>query len=235
MATQQISTEELDAILGDLDSLDELEANEVQVDSILEDDDLEDLESTIEVQSAKQEAYAKQQVSTTPDVSVISTKKEEEKPKVKGAAKPRMRTASMNPADIVRAKIPNYKDIVVLSLEDAGLDDTERHEKTEAVVDSLNSLAKKVGEKAVNLLQAVAGQGSPSVYTQIALDILKKEGECTLTDIKNAYLAHPYSLGTASAQSSQMMQLFPALGIANRQGSKLSLRPDSALFPMLAN
>jgi hypothetical protein len=52
-------------------------------------------------------------------------------------------------------------------------------------------------------------------------------------DLKNKYLSRPYSPGTASAQSSQMMQLLPALQIATRVGNTLELNEDSPLLELL--
>jgi hypothetical protein len=98
----------------------------------------------------------------------------------------------------------------------------------------LDVLAKKVKEKAINAFQSACGQASLSVFTQIAIDLLKDKGVLTGADIKNRYLARPYSPGTASAQSSQLMQLLPVLGIAKRSGNTLELNTDSPMLALLS-
>ena len=53
--------------------------------------------------------------------------------------------------------------------------------------------------------------------------------------IKDAFEAHrPYGAGTLSAQSSQMMSLLPAMGIAERMGNVLKLNVDSKVLAELA-
>ena len=100
---------------------------------------------------------------------------------------------------------------------------------------ALDGLAKKVKEKAVNAMECAKKGTAPSVYTQRALAILKEKGSMTAAELKADYLARPYSEGTASAQTSQMMIVLPALKIATRAGNTLTLNPESTLFPLLAN
>ena len=94
----------------------------------------------------------------------------------------------------------------------------------------LDHLPKKVGEKAVNLIQALRSSASISVYTRYAMDMLVKDGEVTAAKLRAAYIARPYTPGTASAQSSQMMRLLPDLGIAKLVGGVLTPRDDSTLL-----
>lgn len=113
-------------------------------------------------------------------------------------------------------------------------------EQRKAAVDeflenSLDTLAKKVKEKAINAFQSISGQAKLSVYTETAIQMLKDKKEFSCADLKTKYLARPYSPGTSSAQSSQMMMLLPALNIATRQGNKLVLVEDSPLFELLSN
>ena len=97
----------------------------------------------------------------------------------------------------------------------------------------LDGVPKKVKEKIINVFSHLNGSSRLSVYTAIAIEEIASRPETTITDIKNRYLDHPYSIGTASAQSSQMMSLLPALGIAERSGKNLTLIEDSPVFAAL--
>lgn len=96
----------------------------------------------------------------------------------------------------------------------------------------LKGLAKKVGEKALNLLRHQSARDSVQVYTRIALDLLIQKGEFTAKELMKAYATagDGYSPGTQAAQSNQIMQLFPALLIADRPSSdRLVLRDESVI------
>jgi hypothetical protein len=69
------------------------------------------------------------------------------------------------------------------------------------------------------------------VYTRIALDHLIENGSMTSKDLVEKYRAVPYKEGTCRAQSNQIMQLFPALGIAERPDrGTLKLHRGSPLY-----
>ncbi|HDC4315859.1 TPA: hypothetical protein O8U22_003958 [Enterobacter kobei] len=44
-----------------------------------------------------------------------------------------------------------------------------------------------------------------------------------------SYPEKPYPVGTASTQAGQMMTVFPALGIAEKDGKSLTLNADSPI------
>lgn len=237
--SQAISNEEMQAILGDgdIDELDQLlaeteveEVDEINIDELGE-DEINDAVLSAEIQDAKTDAYSKQNLKPEPDVKAIAPPKAATvTPK-----KPRVRVAGKTPSEQIRAKVAKYQEVVILDMAHAAMPEADRIKVTEEFIDSVDDLAKKVGEKVVNLLQVVAGSGKLSVYTQQALDVLMETGECTIADIKQKYRAHPYTVGTANAQSGQMSQLLPALKIVTKQGNKLIANPDSALLPMLTN
>lgn len=83
-------------------------------------------------------------------------------------------------------------------------------------MEDLDSLPKKVGEKAVNLIAHIAGGAGLSCYTRIALEMLLESGELTSKALYERYKARPYSEGTSRSQCGQLMQLLPAMGIAER-------------------
>ncbi|MFL9603472.1 hypothetical protein [Aeromonas dhakensis] len=83
-------------------------------------------------------------------------------------------------------------------------------------MEDLDGLPKKVGEKAVNLIAHIAGGAGLSCYTRIALEMLLESGELTSKALYERYKARPYSEGTSRSQCGQLMQLLPAMGIAER-------------------
>jgi hypothetical protein len=98
-----------------------------------------------------------------------------------------------------------------------------------AFAKTIDGLAKKVGEKAVNLIRHQSSPDNVQVYTRIGLDHLLDQGTMTSASLRGVYSAK-YKPGTCSAQSNQIMQLFPALGIASREDkSTLKLNRDSSI------
>lgn len=81
-----------------------------------------------------------------------------------------------------------------------------------AALDSIN--AKKVHEKAQNMVQAITTGKKLSGFTQLAVKKLLADGRISGKSLVEAYQADGKSLGTARAQSQQMTALFKALGIA---------------------
>lgn len=92
----------------------------------------------------------------------------------------------------------------------------------------INKLAKKVAEKAVNLLRHRASPDNVQVYTRIGMDLLLKKGELTSKGLTDKFL-EKYTPGTARAQANQIMNLFPALKVADKVGSTLTLNDDSVI------
>jgi hypothetical protein len=86
------------------------------------------------------------------------------------------------------------------------------------IAGKIDKLAKKVGEKAVNLLRYRSQPDSVQVYTRMGLNRLIENGEVTSKDLVTMFNA-TYRPGTARAQSSQLMQLFPALDVATKTES----------------
>jgi len=81
-----------------------------------------------------------------------------------------------------------------------------------AALDSIN--AKKVAEKAQNVVQAITTGKKLSGFTQLAVKTLVSAGRVSGKTLVEAYQADGKSLGTARAQAQQMTALFKALGIA---------------------
>ena len=101
----------------------------------------------------------------------------------------------------------------------------------DVVLTNVDGMAKKVGEKAVNALQAAAGTKKPSRYTVIALQAFLKAKEITSKGLYQAMIDAKCAESTARAQSQQMMALFPGIDLAKRSGSQLTLNEDFANLP----
>lgn len=74
--------------------------------------------------------------------------------------------------------------------------------------------AKKVSEKAQNLVQAITSGKKLSNFTQLAVKTMIDAGQITSKDLIAAYEKDGKSIGTARAQAQQMMALFKAFQIA---------------------
>jgi len=104
---------------------------------------------------------------------------------------------------------------------------------------------KKVAEKIVQLFTWLKNGGELNVVMHRTFGVLLKDGYITTKKAGNLYsnlLAKPYSPGTASAQSGQMMQMLPMLKITmkDEQGrlvpnpnSLILMKIKSELFPEL--
>lgn len=131
-------------------------------------------------------------------------------------------------------KLSNSKPSVVVS-SIAG-DDTHEYlgvakKDLKKKLDEVDKAPQKVGEKVVNVMKAMKNGTHLSNYTAYALGLLADKGEFTSAELREVYTKHPYSAGTANAQSSQMFQLLPLLGVAERTArDKLELVKDSPVF-----
>lgn len=99
----------------------------------------------------------------------------------------------------------------------------------DATAAAIDGCAKKVGEKAVNLLRHRASPDNVQVYTRRGLDQIISQGKVTSKQMVDAF-GDKYRIGTCRAQTNQLFQLFPALGIATREDKgTLSLNKDSLI------
>lgn len=183
-----------------------------------------------EVQEAVAELKAATAKKSTP--TVVGAKAKAKEP---GSAAPKTgSTASMKKSEAIIHKLGERRyEIFCLSTQMAALDKDSLNKRIDELVGEVDLLAKKVGEKVLNMACAIDGKEQLSVYTKIAIDLLKSNGSFTATELRDKYLARPYSAGTASAQGSQMFALLPFMGIATRSGNTLTLNPESVLADCL--
>lgn len=250
MTTENTTVETQDIHAGDDDFLAELEAElnadsmespdveEVGADDVIAADADTDEPEPQEAASEKPKAKAKAKSKGKPakNASEKTDAKDTEGDAETSEAKPKRPSVSgLAPSEALRTAMGDkmYEYCVADQAQAKLTGDKRKAAIDQYLADEVDVLAKKVKEKAVNAFMAISGQATLSVYTQVALKMLKDKKEVSGVDIKNKYLNRPYSPGTSSAQSSQMMQLLPALKIAKRQGNVLVLIEDSPLFELL--
>ena len=235
-----ISIDELDLALADL-NLDDDDGSIVE--AALEEIEEEPVsiemnamtERALEALNVKDEIYEDTATSSTmDDEAVVKTAKPAKAPKA--PKEPKAASAKSTKPKIER-------DLSALPVDLFQFDcDNAATEQMKIDLLSQRPTQKKIGEKFDNVLQALNAGRAPSVYVMDcfkALDgapgktlaskdmiaILTTTDKRTDTKLGGA----TYAQGTASSQAGQMMVLFPALGIANRTGSSLTIR-DSSKF-----
>lgn len=154
--------------------------------------------------------------------------------KKKAPATKRISTAGMAKSEALATALGDKLDtLLMVDSDDLALPEDQQFDKRIALLEKIDGLPKKIGEKAINLFAHVSKGAQLSNYTRIAINFLLQHGEMTSKQLKDTYLARPYSEGTASSQTTQLMNLLPALGIAKKEAGKLVVNPTSTLFPLL--
>lgn len=254
--TANTQSEVNDILLSDDELLSELEQelnaeeaieSAVEVPSAAElNEEVVAADADVESEQAPPPAKAKQSVKKTAPAKTAGGKSKA-KPKAKPKADPqaeakteskpakRPSISGMPPSGALRTVLGDrLYEVCVVEADQMTMDeDARKLSVNEFLVNEVDTLAKKVKEKAINVFLAIDGKASLSVFTKIAIDMLAEKKELTSSELKNRYLGRPYSPGTAGAQSSQMMKLLPALKIATREGSRLYLDEDSPVFKAL--
>jgi hypothetical protein len=190
--------------------------------------DLEALERALAAQAAREEVYAEQE-------SVIGV--------VTAAATPRPARVAKAPkaAKSAKAPTPPKREARFAGTGAAGgyVASVTGETEIEALVDTL---PKKVKEKAANLVDFVHKGRTLSVFTRVAVDIMKSEGQLTNERLVKAFtteaskrgLGGGYTIGTARSQAGQQIALFGRLNIAAPKGGALVPNDTSKLWQALA-
>lgn len=92
---------------------------------------------------------------------------------------------------------------------------------------------KKVAEKFDQTIAALHAGRKPSTYVLDAFAALDKEKSRSYAELIQLFVDMDYGKGTATAQVGQIMQLFPLLAIADKEGTTLKLRAKSAFAEKL--
>jgi hypothetical protein len=221
-----IAAAEVEDVLADLDlddmALEDLDLSgaEVEVSEVLADDQMRELEQHLERQEAYQEQTA---------AAVVTVEKQPA-----GAAKVKTpRSGSARGSSVPRAARDLNtvaEEFFVLSGDAKGMDASQLTAAKTATIARKPSQVK-IAEKFDNLFTAVASGKLPSVYTMIGFRLLDANKKITSGDLIAALKTELTNCGegTARSQCGQLMNLFAAVGIADRSGNTLELRSDSLL------
>lgn len=251
--TATVTDDDVDALFAELEEelqiVDQKEGELVLVNEENEDDLLE-AGAIADIDELRREAMEEMDEASTatPDDSGIAQGAESIQPKSvseivdevvaektrKAPVTKRISTAGMMKSDAIkRALGSKAMDYTLFENSELMGNDAEIEARSEANMKMIDTLPIKIGEKATNLLGHLHSGANLSNYTVMALEILFKTGELSSKTLKDAYIARPYSVGTANSQATQLMKLLPSLKIAVKIGGVLKVNPESTLAPML--
>jgi hypothetical protein len=208
---ETVSSDDVD----DLSVLDDLDLSSAS------DDELKDLDLEI----SKTEAYSEVEASGGIDDAPVVASKKPKNPTVETSKKPAVERDLMkiSPAMFIR----NINDVPT--------------DEARTMMLSKRPVQKKIAEKFDNLFLSMNAGRLPSVYVNICFKAIDAKKEVTQNDLSAAVKGTSkksgdnYSNGTISSQVGQIMNLFSAVGIAERNGSTLKLNPTSAVAEKLRN
>lgn len=231
LAEEETVEEDLDALLTDdgeeadeeaLDALLADESDEKAVEEEQEEPDMEAIEADMKAEERQKrldeatmtdEEADEAKAALTADPSVKLS--DEAKAKVAESKPKSTPKEAIDCADVLTSKVnPTRSHWELLS----GVDPDELRI---TILSDAESLPKKTREKVVNLMDWWVRGANLSVYTKIGLELLIEEGEITGTSLRNRYMSNPgkaYTMGTANAQSGQIIKLFKTFKITTSDG-----------------
>ncbi len=229
----------VDTINSDLDALEALLSEDTPAVTDADAVTLEAVEQELHLAETREMLYE----ATSPDaagavdLTPADPSKDEPKPTSKPVKMKARAHGASKPSAALIARLGSVEAVETHLRIDASDGELSTKDLTELLKErmtSLDTLPKKVGEKAVNLIAHLAGSSKLSCYTEIALEMLLETGELSSKALYDRYKARPYSEGTSRSQCGQLMQLLPAMGIAERPTpSTLTLVKDSPLANVL--
>jgi hypothetical protein len=226
----------LDAALADFDlegdAIEEIIGDEeVNLEAgaeILDDDALADLDIALDRTASYEAQPAGKTLGDVETPAPVKPAKAAKEKKAKAPKEPKEAKEPRVPRDINSVK----DEFFILSGDPATMDDADKAVAKASTMAKMPT-QKKIAEKFENFFTAISVGAEPSRYTMIAFRVLDEKKDITATDITGAYKAAGLGDGTARSQQTQLMNLLPALGIADRVGQSLKLRSDSLLAERL--
>lgn len=156
-------------------------------------------------------------VSATPKApKAAKTPKAAKAPKAPKA--PRVSLSTHKASEVIRNIIGvRVMEFGALDIADASLDADALTAKMDATLVTIDGLDKKTREKACNLYDCVANGSKLSIYTRLTLQgLIASGGRMTSKQVFEHLLAQGYKDKTARRQASEMVALFPVVGIASK-------------------
>jgi len=225
--------DEVDAMFEALEAEVE-ETVEVDISTVTEDEMIQAGVSASLVE-ARAEALAEMDEMSEPisDDSALVKKPAKE---AKATVKKRISAVGIAKSQALRNSLGSkLADYLTLDVNDVSLDSATLTAKIDAKLEEIDQLPVKIQEKVVNFFAHLANGATLSNYSQIAIDLLVKNGEISSKQLRDAYLARPYSQGTANSQCTQLMRLLVVLGLATPAVEKLVANQDSTLLPIFSS
>lgn len=200
---------------------------EAAASGVIDEETLADLDMKLEVQEGYQEQAAAGSIENLED-AIKAGEKPAKAPRQARAPREKKEGTTRVPRDI-NTVAPEF---FVLSGDPATMDPAAL-EAAKVDTLALKPGQVKIAEKFENLFTAISVGKQPSRFTKIAFDFLNGKGSMTSTDLVGAYKTAGLGEGTARSQAGQMMNLFAAIGIADRVAQTLTLRADSLVAARL--
>lgn len=235
-----IDNDDLDDDLMALLDEEIVEENEVEAsaESAPDENDLQSAVGDLEIEATRSEAYAEQQGESETAESDKPKSKDAKPAKAKKERKPREPRKTMatdKKSEVILDKLgENAGDYFVLEVSDADKSDEELRKQQEDLLATIdNDMAKKVSEKAVNLMSWLGSKSKLRTCTRITLDFMLANPEgvtkAQLRDHIQSGTSRPYGLGTARSQSDQMFRLLPIFKVGVTDDKVMKLNPESLI------
>lgn len=229
---ETIALPELDNMLAELDTVEEIVEEAVEAAAPIEEmpEELsEEFLADLEIATAKQSIYESQAAEAMPDIAetvdgttAASIKTKKARTTSKAAAEPRA------PRDM--ANVPAKFFVLSNDLPEMEEDDMVAHK---TAVMSKRPAQVKIAEKFDNLFMQISAGKKPSTYVMLAYDLLKAKGEFSSADLIAHYKVNGLGDGTARSQTGQIMVLFDVVGLATRAGQKMTACKNSSIADRL--
>lgn len=180
-----------------------------------------EVEMALEAEIIREEVYAEAESDTDVSTETPAPAVEKKVRAAKAAAKPK---APAIVRDLVSLPIEAFRISTVVAPDD----------KLKGDMIAARPQQKKIAEKFDEVIVKLNAGRRPSRYTMDAIDILvEHDGEATSKELIEEMVKRGHATSTANSQVGQMMVLFPVLGIAKRDGNKLTVLNDSAFLEKL--
>ncbi|HFV9278770.1 hypothetical protein [Acinetobacter baumannii] len=226
----------IDEELHDVELLDNL--NNGVLDDLINE---EELDLNLEEETEQQIVPEKQD--SAPQKVTTENKAAKEKPK---STQQRVTHYNSKKSEVLLDRLGGSADMILLEASDIDLPNDKLKEKQENLLRILNNqptvigtrgnvetVQKKVAEKVIILFTYFKNGGNLNKVMRIGFETIITDGYITTGKGGNLYnnlLNAHYSEGTARAQAGQMLQMFPLLKIATKEGNKLIPNEQSLIL-----
>lgn len=155
-----------------------------------------------------------EEIKASGDGKKTRAKKEKNDGEAPKVLTPRVKIApGSTPSQVLAQHITDAEQLHAAAQLEVG--DAATAENWAGVAGRIDALAKKIGEKAVNMLRNRKNPSAWQVYTKVGMEMLLENGTMTSAELTRHYNSTKYTIGTARAQCNQIMTLLPALRVAN--------------------